>query len=180
MSRDQTTKLTCPNCGYDLGEENLFRHYERKVATWLDGEVAAMYNPDFDVYNCSEFPDLTFQVKYSNAHFYRGRFKVRRWAFSQYRITDGKPDYYILVGIAEDGGNHYFLLRRKTFMELSSKSKGDARILITVPYPFSRRGGGKATYLHENKFWKYQVKNPEANLLERIRDYESFKQEQLF
>jgi len=180
MSRDQTIRLLCPNCGYDLGEENLFRYYEHKIADWLNGKVAAAYNPDFDVYDCFAFPDLTFQVKYSNAHFYRGKFKVRRWAFSQYRITDGKPDYYVLIGITEEENSHYFLLRRKTFMELSSKSKGDARVLIAVPYPFSRRGGGKTTYIHENKFWKYEVKNPEVNLAQRVQDYESFKQEQLF
>ena len=157
MSRNETARLVCPKCGYDLGEENLFRFYERKVADWLDGEVAAAYNPDFDVYNCTAFPDLTFQVKYSNPHFYKGRFKVQRWAFSQYRIRDGKPDYYVLIGITEKEKAHCFLLPRSTFMEMSSNTKGDERVLIAVPYQFSRRGGGKSTYVHENKFWKYEV-----------------------
>jgi len=179
----ETTDLICPNCGYHLGQQSLSRAYERKAAEWLDGEVCAAFNPHFDVWKCPEFPDLTFQVKFANIYHYSGKARRHRqasWPFNQHTMDSDKPDYFILFGVTDEGQEHCFLLTRDAFKTHSSPNSTGGRIMLMTPNQFSRRGGRGKSYVHENKVWKYEVKSPETDLIKRIRDYETFKQEQLF
>jgi len=176
----QTVDLVCPRCGYKLGEQCLFQEYEQKVAKWLNGEVAATGNEAFDVWKCAEFPELTFQVKYSNICRKRNR---NSWTWNQHKSNDNEPaDYFVLFGIKDDETEHCFLLRLDQWLAISSNSTGDMRLLEITPHHFSRRGQSPkcpSGYVHENKGWKYEVKNPEKNLIERVQTLESYRQFEL-
>lgn len=179
MVEKQVVDLVCPRCGYKLGEQALFQEYEQRVATWLNGEVCASLNPAFDVWKCAEFPGLTFQVKYSTIGHKRNR---SCWTWNQHKPGSDPADYFVLFGIEDDGTDHCFLLRSNQWLAISSNSTGEMRILQMIPWPYSRRGQNRKNlgYVHENAGWKYEVKNPEENLLERVRTLESYRQFEMF
>jgi len=181
MNRE-TAELICPNCGYCLGQQDLFRVYERKVADWLNGEICASLNPNFDVWKCAEFPGLTFQVKFANIYHYTGKAKRHRqaaWPFNQHKMNNDGPDYFVLFGVTDEGQEHCFLLSKDTFVEHSSRNSTGGRIMLMTPNRFSRRGGRGRSYVNENKVWKYEVKNPEENLIGRVQTLESYHQFEL-
>jgi len=190
MSFDKhTVDLICPQCGYKLGEQRLFQEYEQKVAIWLDGEICASFNEAFDVWRCATFPELTFQVKYSHVNHRKGAAKKKDrypvWIWTQNKMhADSQPDYFVLIGVQDNRKENYFLLSLKQWLKLSSSmnnGKG-GRILQVTPHQFSRRGQSPkcpSGYVHENKGWKYEVKNPEQNLIERVRTLESYHQFEL-
>lgn len=191
MSFDkETIDLVCPRCGYKFGEQHLSRGYEHKVAAWLRGQVCASTNEGFDVWKCVDFPQLTFQVKYSKISYRDGaakekdRYPVWNWAHNKMG-GDSQADYYILIGIDDNEEEHCFLLSAKQWIEVSSPMGNDknGRILQMKPQPFSRRGQSRRNpsgYVHENKGWKYEIKKPAENLIERVQMLESFHQFELF
>lgn len=175
----------CPNCGYKLGEQQLFQQYEQRVAEMLRGERCADFNPGFDVQNCQGFPGLTFQVKYAKVQHRNGAARSRDrypvWGWTQGSSgADSQPDYFVLFGILDNGREYCFLLSAKQWVNLSSRmgnGKG-GRLLFMRPHRFSRRCRGVRSpgYVHENKGWGYEVRDPEKNLVGAIKDREGNKQ----
>lgn len=186
FGKEKTTDLNCPNCGYYLGQQSLFRFYERKIADWLNGDVRAVNNEGFDVQGCIGFPELTFQVKYSHIYHHDGHSKQSRisWWWNQNKSSSTHdPDYFILIGIQDDGTEHYFLLNLNQWLELSHSNGQSGKRFKMIPKRYSRRGQNPKCpngYIHENRGWKYEVRNPEDNLVKRVQTYESFCQERLF
>lgn len=181
----QAVPFTCPHCGQAIAgaELRVFQLYEIKVATWLRGVVVAANEPDFDVYKCEPFPHLTFQVKFSNlGQPRRGEHMngQRVWSWLQHRITEGQPDYFVLCGLDDDGGENWFVLTQAAFRRHASATGKGGLILQGYSQRFTTRGGRRArNYLYENTIWRYHCRAPHS-MIEHVRQLERDRQPALF
>lgn len=185
-SANSEAALRCPHCGELITTMQIsqFQVYEIRVASWLKGKLPPVMEPDFDVWKCEPFPDLTFQVKYSKLNkpkYSKHQNGCRIWSWSQKRTRDDAPDYYILCGIYDDGKEDWFVMSRRAFIEHSSKTKDGGRFFAGNSKQFSIQGINKRSkgYLHQNTIWRYWCPDPEK-MIEFILHQEELAQLFLF
>lgn len=174
--------FVCPHCGETIIDTPLrqFQTYEVKVARWLKGQIPAIGEPNFDVWQCEPFPSLTFQVKFSNLGQPKRGVRMngqKVWTWAQHKLRDGQPDYFVLCGVAEDDRENWFVLPRRAFLEHSGSNGKGGLFMQGNPQQFSRRGQSRRSpgYLHENTIWKYQCADPEK-MIEHVLHQEELGQ----
>jgi hypothetical protein len=151
-----------------------FQTYEIRVAQWLDGSMPAIGEQDVDVWQCTPFPTLTFQVKYSNMGAATGGM---RWTWHAAKFRPDAPDYFILCGICEDTTEAWFVLPRRAMLAHSGSNGKGGLILQGNPQQFSRRGQSARSpgYIHENTIWRYHCPDP-SNMIAHVQHQETLLQ----
>lgn len=147
-----------------------FEVYEALVANWLQGQVAQTNELDYDVFACAPFPNLTFQVKYSTL-----RIEKQLWQWDQYKLRDGKPDYFVLCGIDDVGQDNWFVVSRGDFVRHGTKTARGGVQLAGELKRFSARGRMDGRYLHNNTIWNYHCPDP-AKMIEHVMHQEELCQ----
>jgi hypothetical protein len=169
--------LICPHCGEEIGEQSYFQSFEYKVAKWLKGKVAPNSTPAYDVWDCEFFPHFTFQIKYARAYQYHAKNKKYpqiTWHWKVKNRYDNQPDFFIFFGIGEDDREYVFLIPNEKFFSYSSEFQGSFNLHVSAKL----QGEGKRrNYIP--KIWNYVVKDPENNLVKRVKALAKIKENQI-
>lgn len=163
--------LVCPCCGHVIGEQAYFQTFEVKTAKWIEGIVAPPATKGYDVYNSVHFPDLTFQVKYSQASQYKGsksRYPAISWRWTVKILDPIYPDFFILFGIDLAGKENCFLLSRNDFVAYANHAS-DGRYYLNVS---AKEHSDRQNYNYRPKIWRYYVSDPINSLPYLIDHYQ--------
>lgn len=163
--------ITCPNCGFHIGEQAYFQSFEQKAAFWLKGEIAPVATKGYDVKGMEGFPELTFQVKYSTATPYLPKGKTApqyAWKWVQKTLPGANtPDFYVLFGLFDTSEEKVFLLSKKDYLSESRENKLGQYVLKTSAKRFfDTRKRGMPT-----RIYSYEILEPEKNLIEAVKNY---------
>lgn len=169
-------ELLCPRCGEHIRDVSLSGGFEILVAQWLAAELAVERQGGYDVHKSAHFPDRTFQVKYSYPSSVQRKWGSQEvWAWRDNNV-EGQADYYVLFGIRERIA-FCFLLDNLLWDRFSSGKTSS--LLYSSIWPFSRRGRGARSYIHEARLWKHECVSLPEGLIARIERLENYRQLEL-
>jgi len=176
---ERVDSIECPHCGRIIANTPILKYqvYEMRVAVWLKGKLPPILEPDFDVYECEFFPNLTFQVKYSTLgrRYRRGTVTGETiWTWKHRKLRDSKPDYFVLCGIHDDQSESWFVLPRRAVVKHGGSSNGGLLIQGN-----SRRFSSPNTERYkpgcESMIWQYHCPDP-VKMVEHVLHQEKLYQ----
>lgn len=169
-------ELLCPHCGKHIRDVGLAGGFEILAAQWLGAELAVERQRGYDVHKSTLFPNCTFQIKYAYPSSVQRKWGSNEvWAW-QDNNAEGQADYYVLFGIREKLA-YCFLLDTLLWDRFSSGKTSS--MLYSPTFPFSRRGRGARSYIHEARLWKYECVNLPEDLVAHVERFENYRQLEL-